>query len=81
MRTVRAAGPPLLLATWVVGAGWAAVAGTAPRPLGRATAVQKLSREAELAAIRRQIADLEGRLALARRRQTGIAGDLEAADL
>src|SRR5260370_289720 len=39
------------------------------------------SREAELAAIRHQIARLEGRLEQARRQQSGLQGELAAADL
>jgi septal ring factor EnvC (AmiA/AmiB activator) len=39
------------------------------------------SREAELAAIRQEIARLEGRLEQARRQQSGLVGELAAADL
>jgi septal ring factor EnvC (AmiA/AmiB activator) len=49
---------------------------TAPAPPGEARA-----REAELAALRTEIAGLEARLEAARRQQSGAAGELAAADL
>jgi murein hydrolase activator len=62
-------------------AAGATAASSAASSAAPAAAPEARAREAELAALRRQIAGLETRLAAARRQQTGVEGELAAADL
>jgi septal ring factor EnvC (AmiA/AmiB activator) len=76
------AGICLLLALAGGAAFAAALAGGAARALEERPAnPARPAREAELAAIRREIGRLEGRLEQARRQKSGLEGELAAADL
>jgi septal ring factor EnvC (AmiA/AmiB activator) len=54
---------------------------SSPPPAGAPASPGERARQAELAALRAEIAELEGRLEQAGRQQTGVEGELAAADL
>jgi septal ring factor EnvC (AmiA/AmiB activator) len=92
-RATAAAGPALLAAAGLLAAAILAAAPAGSDPQGAATGAaaagsgapaetaETRAREAELAALRREIAGLEMRLAAARQQQSGAQGELAAADL